>query len=138
MTPWIAAYADRPAAVGRDQRHRPRRRTRRPTGGKTGTTSSEKDGYFVGFSSGLTTGVWYGRDDNRRIPGLAGGKNPAQAFHDFMAAAVANRPVEEFVTEVAAPEWQQEEAIEPIEVDEGSLIEQEGDTLPVRRAGAAL
>ena len=30
----------------------------RPVAGKTGTTSSNKDGWFVGFSSGITTGVW--------------------------------------------------------------------------------
>ena len=134
VTPWIAAYmtdmlqavvtsgTGRAAALGR------------PTAGKTGTTSSEKDGYFVGFSSGLTTGVWYGRDDNRRIPGLAGGNRPAQAFRDFMAAATANRPVEEFVTDVAAPEWQQEE-IEPVPLDEGNLMSQEGDGIPSEDPG---
>ena len=37
----------------------------RPVAGKTGTTSSNKDGWFIGFSSGLTTGVWMGRDDAR-------------------------------------------------------------------------
>ena len=40
----------------------------RPVAGKTGTTSSNKDGWFIGFSSGLTTGVWMGRDDARRSP----------------------------------------------------------------------
>ena len=40
----------------------------RPTAGKTGTTTSNKDGWFIGFSSGLTTGVWMGRDDNRACP----------------------------------------------------------------------
>ncbi|MFN4096929.1 MAG: transglycosylase domain-containing protein, partial [Sphingomonas sp.] len=35
----------------------------RPVAGKTGTTTSNKDGWFLGFSSGLTTGVWMGRDD---------------------------------------------------------------------------
>ena len=30
----------------------------RPVAGKTGTTSSNKDGWFLGFSSGITTGVW--------------------------------------------------------------------------------
>ena len=39
----------------------------RPTAGKTGTTTSNKDGWFIGFSSGLTTGVWMGRDDNRAL-----------------------------------------------------------------------
>jgi penicillin-binding protein 1A len=77
----------------------------RPVAGKTGTTSSNKDGWFLGFSSGLTTGVWMGRDDNRPIPGLQGGRAPARAFHDFMARAVANRPVEQFQTQVAQPEW---------------------------------
>ena len=44
----------------------------RPVAGKTGTTSSNKDGWFLGFSSGLTTGVWMGRDDNKAIPGPPG------------------------------------------------------------------
>ena len=80
----------------------------RPTAGKTGTTTSNKDGWFLGFSSGITTGVWMGRDDSRPVPGLAGGRAPAQAFHDFMVRAVANRPAENLVTNVAAPDWQQE------------------------------
>ena len=80
----------------------------RPVAGKTGTTSSNKDGWFIGFSSGLTTGVWMGRDDARAIAGLQGGTAPARAFHDFMVAAVANRPVETFETEVPMPDWQLE------------------------------
>ncbi|MCL6730904.1 transglycosylase domain-containing protein [Sphingomonas hankyongi] len=78
----------------------------RPVAGKTGTTQSNKDGWFIGFSSGLTTGVWMGRDDARPIAGLQGGTAPARAFHDFMAAAVANRPVEQFETQVPIPDWQ--------------------------------
>src|SRR5438552_1020096 len=78
----------------------------RPVAGKTGTTSSNKDGWFIGFSSGLTTGVWMGRDDARTVPGLQGGTAPARAFHDFMMVAVANRPVEPFDTQVPMPDWQ--------------------------------
>jgi len=78
----------------------------RPVAGKTGTTSSNKDGWFVGFSSGLTTGVWMGRDDARPVGGLQGGTAPARAFHDFMAVAVARRPVEQFETQVPIPDWQ--------------------------------
>src|SRR5205085_1490868 len=78
----------------------------RPVAGKTGTTSSNKDGWFIGFSSGLTTGVWMGRDDARPIAGLQGGTAPARAFHDFMSVAVANRPVESFETQVPMPDWQ--------------------------------
>jgi len=78
----------------------------RPVAGKTGTTQSNKDGWFIGFSSGLTTGVWMGRDDARTVPGLQGGTAPARAFHDFMIVAVANRPVEQFETQVPMPDWQ--------------------------------
>src|SRR3712207_9064457 len=81
----------------------------RPVAGKTGTTSANKDGWFIGFSSGLTTGVWMGRDDARPIPGLQGGRAPASAFHAFMVRAVANRPAEQFETEVTLPDWQTEE-----------------------------
>jgi penicillin-binding protein 1A len=78
----------------------------RPVAGKTGTTTSNKDGWFIGFSSGLTAGVWMGRDDARPISGLQGGTAPARAFHDFMTIAVANRPVEQFETQVPMPDWQ--------------------------------
>ncbi len=80
----------------------------RPVAGKTGTTSSSKDGWFLGFSSGLTTGVWMGRDDARPIAGLHGGTAPAKAFAQFMTAAVANRPIEQFDTQVTLPEAQLE------------------------------
>ncbi|HEX8644365.1 MAG TPA: PBP1A family penicillin-binding protein [Allosphingosinicella sp.] len=120
VAPWVAAQmtdllqgvvthgTGRNAALGR------------PTAGKTGTTTSNKDGWFLGFSSGITTGVWMGRDDSRAVPGLAGGRAPAQAFHDFMVRAVAGRPVENLITSVAAPDVQQEpgnliEDLAPIE-----------------------
>jgi penicillin-binding protein 1A len=80
----------------------------RPVAGKTGTTSSNKDGYFVGFSSGITTGVWMGRDDNARVGGLQGGTAPARAFAAYMRYAVKDRPVEEFDTDLQLPEWQLE------------------------------
>ncbi|RJY09792.1 PBP1A family penicillin-binding protein [Aurantiacibacter aquimixticola] len=80
----------------------------RPVAGKTGTTNSNRDGYFVGFSSGITTGVWMGRDDNARVSALQGGSAPAQAFAAFMRYAVRDRPVEEFDTDLKLPEWQLE------------------------------
>ena len=80
----------------------------RPVAGKTGTTTSSKDGWFLGFSSGLTTGVWFGRDDARPIRNLAGGRSPARAFAAFMRVATAARPIEQFDTQVTLPEWQLE------------------------------
>ena len=96
----------------------------RPVAGKTGTTSSNKDGWFIGFSSGLTTGVWMGRDDARPVGGLQGGTAPARAFHDFMSVAVAKRPVEQFETQVPVPDWQltpEEEVFGDQAVDENGL-----------------
>ena len=80
----------------------------RPVAGKTGTTSSNKDGWFIGFSSGITTGVWMGRDDAKAVNGLQGGRAPAQAFAAYMRYAVKDRPVEEFNTELKLPDWQLE------------------------------
>jgi penicillin-binding protein 1A len=76
--------------------------------GKTGTTTSNKDGWFLGFSSGITTGVWMGRDDAKPVAGLQGGSAPARAFAQYMRLAVAKRPVEQFETEAKLPEWQLE------------------------------
>lgn len=80
----------------------------RPVAGKTGTTTSNKDGWFIGFSSGITTGVWMGRDDNRAVAGLQGGAAPARAFAAYMRYAVRSRPPEDFDTELKLPEWQLE------------------------------
>ena len=80
----------------------------RPVAGKTGTTSSNKDGWFIGFSSGITTGVWMGRDDAQPVPGMQGGRAPARAFAAYMRYAVKDRPVEEFDTDLNLPEWRLE------------------------------
>ena len=73
----------------------------RPLAGKTGTTSSNKDGWFVGFTNELTTGVWMGRDDARAVPGLAGGRAPARAFAAYMARAVGGTPPAPLATDSA-------------------------------------
>jgi len=76
----------------------------RPLAGKTGTTTSNKDGWFVGFTSGLTAGVWMGRDDARPVPVLQGGRAPARAFAAYMARAVGGTPPSPLTTDVAAPD----------------------------------
>lgn len=109
----------------------------RPVAGKTGTTTSNKDGWFLGFSSGLTTGVWMGRDDAKRVGGLQGGTAPARAFANFMRVAVANRPVENFETEVTLPEWQIEPDNEAWgEADNAVFVDQDGN--PVAREEEAI
>ncbi|MET1756851.1 PBP1A family penicillin-binding protein [Novosphingobium sp. RD2P27] len=112
----------------------------RPVAGKTGTTSSNKDGWFLGFSSGITTGVWMGRDDARPVPGLQGGRAPAAAFAAYMRQAVKDRPVQQFETELQLPEWQLEPDDEMIfgNPDEYYYTDENGNLIEpgsVRRTG---
>ena len=75
----------------------------RPLAGKTGTTSSNRDGWFLGFTKTMTTGVWMGRDDAKAVPGLQGGRAPAQAFASFMTQALKKVPVGDLTTELTLP-----------------------------------
>jgi 1A family penicillin-binding protein len=69
----------------------------RPVAGKTGTTSSEKDIWFVGTVPQLTTAIWVGRDDNRQLShGATGGEMVAPIWRDFMLKALKDVPVEKF------------------------------------------
>jgi penicillin-binding protein 1A len=122
----VATGTGRAAAIGR------------PVAGKTGTTSSNKDGWFLGFSSGLTTGVWMGRDDARAVGNLQGGAAPARAWSNFMQVAVARRPVEQFDTEVTFPERLDEEEILIGEDGEPILFDENGNPIggaPIGDAG---
>ena len=69
----------------------------RPTAGKTGTTSSEKDIWFVGTVPQLTTAVWIGRDDNKTLSrGATGGGDVAPIWRDFMVRALKGVPAQSF------------------------------------------
>ena len=111
----------------------------RPVAGKTGTTTSNKDGWFLGFSSGITTGVWMGRDDAKAVPGLQGGAAPARAFAAYMQVATAKRPVEKFDTELKLPQWQLEPDDEAMlgSPDEYFYVDEQGNLVdPSRRERA--
>ncbi|MBW4556304.1 MAG: penicillin-binding protein [Trichormus sp. ATA11-4-KO1] len=69
----------------------------RPSAGKTGTTSSERDIWYVGTVPQLTTAVWVGRDDNRQLASRAtGGGMVAPIWRDFMQQALKGVPSENF------------------------------------------
>jgi 1A family penicillin-binding protein len=69
----------------------------RPAAGKTGTTSSEKDIWFVGTVPQLTTAVWVGRDDNKTLSrGATGGSDVAPIWRDFMVRALKGVPAKSF------------------------------------------
>ena len=69
----------------------------RPAAGKTGTTSSEKDIWFVGTTPELTAAVWVGRDDNRTLSrGATGGGMVAPIWRNFMLKALKGVPKTSF------------------------------------------
>lgn len=48
-----------------------------PIAGKTGTTQSHRDAWFIGFSPDLVVAVWVGRDDNTPLPARSTGASAA-------------------------------------------------------------
>lgn len=55
--------------------------------GKTGTTQSYRDAWFVGYTSYYVTGVWIGNDDSTPMKRVTGGGLPTQIWRDLMLYA---------------------------------------------------
>ena len=69
----------------------------RPAAGKTGTTSSERDIWFVGYVPQLSVAVWMGNDNYRPMSyGATGGTIVAPVWRDFMSQALQGVPAENF------------------------------------------
>ena len=61
--------------------------------GKTGTTQDFNDAWFVGFTPDMVTAVWVGYDTPASIgKDETGGVIAAPIWHDFMQAALKDRP----------------------------------------------
>ncbi len=63
---------------------------------KTGTTNSYKDAWTMGYTPSIVAGVWVGNNDNRSMTAAASSIS-APIWHDFMVAALADKPDEPFV-----------------------------------------
>jgi 1A family penicillin-binding protein len=71
----------------------------RPAAGKTGTTDSERNVWFVGYVPQLATAVWVGDDANRALgKGITGGGYVAPVWRDFMSQALKNEPAKSFTS----------------------------------------
>lgn len=69
----------------------------RPAAGKTGTTSSERDVWFVGYTPQLSTAIWVGNDDFTPLGYSAtGGTTVAPIWRDFMSRALSGQPATGF------------------------------------------
>ncbi len=54
--------------------------------GKTGTTSSHRDAWFMGATGKYITGIWIGNDDNKVMHGIFGGQSAAPMWKTFNTA----------------------------------------------------
>jgi penicillin-binding protein 1A len=69
----------------------------RPIAGKTGTTNSQADAWFIGFSPDVATGVWVGFDSKEVLgKGETGGRAALPIWMDFMKVALEQRPERDF------------------------------------------
>jgi len=72
-----------------------------PAAGKTGTTNSYQDAWFIGFTPTLCTSVWVGFDKNRPLRdrngvGITGGRGAAPIWARFMKQAMEGEPARDF------------------------------------------
>lgn len=68
----------------------------RPAAGKTGTTDTNIDAWFVGYTPNLSTAVWVGDDNNQSIH-MYGSGAPLSIWQDFTVNALKSTPVRDFV-----------------------------------------
>ncbi|MFC3125417.1 transglycosylase domain-containing protein [Pseudoroseomonas globiformis] len=55
--------------------------------GKTGTTTGNRDAWFIGFTEHYVAGIWLGNSDNKPMLGVSGGGLPAQIWRAVMMDA---------------------------------------------------
>lgn len=115
-----------------------------PAAGKTGTTQSFRDALFVGYTSNLTTGVWFGNDDGHSMKKVTGGGLPAKTWQSFMASAHAGLKPAPLIGDTLPPEpaspsigdiitgvFSSNQAYPPAPEAPGTDAQQTGSTAPI-------
>jgi penicillin-binding protein 1A len=79
-----------------------------PTAGKTGTTNSAADGWFIGLTPDLVTGVWVGADDKqvhfRNYPWGQGARMALPIYGYYMQKVYADPSIEISTGDFEAPD----------------------------------
>jgi membrane peptidoglycan carboxypeptidase len=94
----------------------------RPVAAKTGTTNEFRDGWTMGYSTGIAVGVWSGNNDNSPMKAGADGVNvAAPIWRMFMDYALTRTSAKDF------PKYDAEEAMKDIDrpMLDGELEENE-------------
>ncbi len=103
----------------------------RQIAGKTGTTDSYRDAWFVAYSPEIVTGVWVGNDKNKPNRTITGGTLPAQIWTTYMKVALSDLPKSKFNYPNMEPEKELKETdteIRPEHVTEEVVPDQEQPT----------
>lgn len=100
-----------------------------PCAGKTGTTNSNKDAWFVGYTAYYTTSVWAGYDIPQEI-NLKNGNVSCDIWHDFMEYLHTDLAPREFPAPEEVPAPMKPEESEQTTEDEWALPTEEELTLP--------
>lgn len=82
-----------------------------PAAGKTGTTSSEYDLWFAGYTPYLTASIWTGYDENKSLSG-------DQAFHERLWSKIMSRIDE--VKNYKKKDFKRGKNVHPIEICDSS------------------
>lgn len=61
-----------------------------PSAAKTGTTNDYRDGWIVGYTPELVTGVWVGNHDGHPMDQLSGAQGAGSIWRPFMEGALAS------------------------------------------------
>lgn len=93
-----------------------------PAAGKTGTTTDDRDAWFIGFTPGLVTAVWVGNDDNSPMRHTWGGNTCVPIWMKVTKAAAElfewpedfPRPLQ-FVQYAQSPQEKDEDTAEETE-----------------------
>jgi penicillin-binding protein 1A len=74
------------------------RALKRPVAGKTGTTNSLYDAWFLGYTPRYTTGVWVGLDQGGSLgKGETGSRTASPIWLDYMQQVLEGKPVRTFI-----------------------------------------
>ena len=104
----------------------------RPAAGKTGTTDTFVDAWFVGFTPDLSTAVWVGDDSNKPMDYMYGSSTPLSIWHDFMISALASTPKSSFINPGVKippePEIKQDDKEDKDKKDKNKAAKQDSNT----------
>jgi penicillin-binding protein 1A len=70
---------------------------KRPIAGKTGTTNNNVDAWFIGFTPGVVTGVWVGKDNYEQLgKNETGSRAAIPIWLQYMKYVLQGEPVQNF------------------------------------------